>query len=201
MLCKHCIAILLSADMTDDGIWASKKSLIISVCHKLQFISKTITKHPQIWNALPPTSCCTLSFLYCLSHHTYIPGRRINGGGKAGGVILLFSRWAFLCLCLFHCLCLCHPEHSHQLIESDSRIVLCADPPLNIQCQEEQGRRQGWRDRLFGSYSDVCLIEVGCFFCLFLVIFLHFCLCFSCFFPLAFGLKCFRLLPQEPFTL
>ena len=28
--------------------------------------------------------------------------------------------------------------------------------------QEDQSRRQGWRDRLFGSYSDVCLIEVCC---------------------------------------
>ena len=29
--------------------------------------------------------------------------------------------------------------------------------------QEDQARRQGWRDRLFGSYSDVCLIEVEFF--------------------------------------
>ena len=33
----------------------------------------------------------------------------------------------------------------------------------DIILQEDQSRRPGWRDRLFGSYSDVCLIEVCCF--------------------------------------
>ena len=136
MLCKHCIAFPLNEDMTDDGVWPPK-SLIISPFTNYNFSQKLLQiLHKCFW----PTRNQIWSALIIIS------SKKVAD--------LIFCVYLILCI-----LCI-----SYLLSFAYILSFVSIRPHLPLRQEEDQGRRQGWRDRLFGSYSDVCLIEVGSFF-------------------------------------